>query len=691
MSGIRVPSSPPPEYPFPISTDPSHLSLDSVTATESPELNSEVEEENEDASDFIFNEADPLVIAWEEDRAAGLPLDERITRDLDRRLRAEAASLPTTSATTLEMDTVVENDGENVVDIPDAERERMRFERREIEMAERERDVPRVARALSIYAGRRFAAAAERRQAAAKRRTTINQGLAIEPTLIPIRSIPTTSAEAEEESESSGEESTPAQKVHGNQRFAEAAERRMAVQRMNSIPTLEEQQIHSTQPKSIDPPETPTTSSTFSLLFPPKPFGTATHRIPSPSASSSAPSLITITSPIESPSIESTTNGESTIQVEMICPPSPRPRSSPQPSQADISPPLSAARVIEPRSSNDHLGNAINNSRQVPVHPQYGPRPLEIPRDLPWSSHSSNSILTPSPEPFLSTQQPSNRPPIPTSRPLSRSSPISTNRASPSRARRYFQTSPSTTPANPNPSILSTIPSGERERLVEPIIPTKAPIGEGDQFAAVRNLMARFEGSTNRRRPPPPPSLSTSYQSNRSTASSSRPVPQRRNTPIADRFTSENYNGAAEGWGGVVMSKPLPTPPVTSEPIRVDAFTALRLGVDPAESLRNRENLDGGVRASRTRFESSHSVELLREVEESVGRRPTLRGRNSSTSSSFFDTPPVSNGVAEVAEEFAYTDLDILLARLEDRTDPNYDVRITFLPFLIEQSTDEKH
>ena len=136
------------------------------------------------------------MIGWEEDRAAGFPLDLRIERDMARRQAAEPQGeehgpeypelLPwSDGGSPLEGDEDEEAPPAFVRTVAtdpeeeEAEEEEYRptpmgaFERREIAEAEAQRDAPRVARALSVYASRRFAEAAERRLRRTTRRGSV--------------------------------------------------------------------------------------------------------------------------------------------------------------------------------------------------------------------------------------------------------------------------------------------------------------------------------------------------------------------------------------------------------------------------------------------------------------------------------------------------------------------------------------
>lgn len=186
------PSSPPPAYllpPLPPSSINQLVLSSSHLTSSSPATSNQDEEEGqgpeEDDDDFIYNENDPLVLAWESDRVAGLSLDVRIANDLARRsdlaldpvapsTRSAAPSTAASLLSTSNDSTVVLADiPQPLVDVLDgseAIRRSTESQRVEIENAERAEDSPRVARALSIYAGRRFAAAAERRREEEARR-----------------------------------------------------------------------------------------------------------------------------------------------------------------------------------------------------------------------------------------------------------------------------------------------------------------------------------------------------------------------------------------------------------------------------------------------------------------------------------------------------------------------------------------
>ncbi|BGP07697.1 hypothetical protein JCM10049v2_003537 [Rhodotorula toruloides] len=279
-------SLPPPSLPPPPITSPSSSSSEASL--------SDAENDN-DTDSFILHSSDPLVLAWEADRSAGIySLDERIERDLERRRRAArgspieggaredvgASSAAATSASSSAgvpagadadagADVEAEADAE---DDPTA----LALLRRRIALAERENNSRGVVRALSVHATRSMRragrAARERRGRGASLGGAAGLGEVREedgagaveetrtaeearppapaqktPSLPPAPAAATRSSpspasvetEPEPDSESDAETSAPAASarpsrtltLQGHRMLAEAAERRMAAER----------------------------------------------------------------------------------------------------------------------------------------------------------------------------------------------------------------------------------------------------------------------------------------------------------------------------------------------------------------------------------------------------------------------------------------------------------------------------
>lgn len=206
------PPSPPPAYPA-RSTSPSPTRETNATSPLPPPQ-----------TDFVYSEDDPYVISWEADRAAGISLDQRIERDIQRRSGLAVAVDTAESPTRLDED-----------------------ERSEIAEAEALHDGARVARALSVSAGRRSAAAVE---GGLVGRPLFTSSSSSNPYATPDKAsgpieVAVTTLEVKEESvleEEEEEDDAPARSVssEGRRRFAEAAEQRMALERLSKLSIVDE-------------------------------------------------------------------------------------------------------------------------------------------------------------------------------------------------------------------------------------------------------------------------------------------------------------------------------------------------------------------------------------------------------------------------------------------------------------------
>ncbi|KAK4053368.1 hypothetical protein OIV83_001532 [Microbotryomycetes sp. JL201] len=229
---------------------PSNIDFPATTNIPLPTLNPETP-----PSPDLLTGPDPFSVAWEQDRLAGLDLEVRIGRDLARRKAASASNVISVSASVVD-------------DLAGLDLTAQRVQTGEADLAqhtqdqygEAARDGPRVARALSIYAGRKIALAAERRRAAEADLHTVRQTEAVveEPEEAKASeseamfhgalsgqsqqrqndgALFNTIAEAETEEEESDDDitSSPARTVpvSAHRQFAEAAERRMAAMKTN--------------------------------------------------------------------------------------------------------------------------------------------------------------------------------------------------------------------------------------------------------------------------------------------------------------------------------------------------------------------------------------------------------------------------------------------------------------------------
>lgn len=636
------------------------------------------EDEEDDEDDFVFSENDPLVLAWEADRAAGLDLDERIARDLERRVLTDALVAPPPSPPLISLleelrlstEGGLEQDALNAQELAmeeERENERLRIERRELEIAERERDAPRIARALSVHAGRRFAAAAERRIAGRRRsvlgrpdsqgspKATTNPSSLSTASSLPSASTlppPILPAQIDEEvSESDGEESPPAvvaraPSAHAKHRFAEAAERRMALERAAAVlvPTVvEDDKLVEPAPESAVP-----APSTLALLFPPKPFGTTNRSVSAPSIHDRAPVETRIASR-QAPLMAAPSRPPPSSSIAR------RPSLSSPPSRETLAPlalPASASRDYTPplpvRSPLD--GYDLDN--------------LLAAYDAASAPSSRQGSLDGLSQPTSSVSLPRTRPHPPPSRTV--------NPPRPALPRPSTSVPDSTAPPTPGPSFISYISPQERLALPAPLLPTPSPstTADGDPFAGVRLLRARFEGTTNRRPAPLPPTT--------------------RHLPIANRFIRPPVAPTPPAaLQPPLMRKPLPVPPAPAD--FLDAYTELRMQQGAGTAA-------GGSGSTWTRPSSADEPPVMTREPPTPSTssvplddmplappRPSLFSgmQSSSPSSSFLASPPLSSvsptpertPQAPGTSDFAYTDLDVLLSRLEDQesASTNYD------------------
>ena len=141
---ISLPLDPPP----PISAPSLHQPRRTLSASAST-VDSEEDEESDDDGGI----ADPLVMAWEEDRLTGLySLDERIARDMERRRLASEALNPSPGEPPDPNSPEVAPE-EQEEEVPGQEKDDLN----EIRQAEASRDNRRLSRALSRHASRRYA------------------------------------------------------------------------------------------------------------------------------------------------------------------------------------------------------------------------------------------------------------------------------------------------------------------------------------------------------------------------------------------------------------------------------------------------------------------------------------------------------------------------------------------------------
>ncbi|SCV67637.1 BQ2448_5248 [Microbotryum intermedium] len=724
--------SPPPAYTLPESRAPSPLNLPAQASTSTATGGGEDmspttprvalgDSEVSDAMDLATSD-DPLVLAWEADRAAGMELELRIQRDMQRRRAVEAAAtapivpaveesrvdsirttpvevsipfriptptapststspaLPTveactdeTSRTTLSTTTL----GNTEPNPPSAE------EREEIAAAEAQNDVPRIAHALSIYASRRFAEAAERRiaQARAQRslpsavqssvvveeeaKEAVEKPLPAAPSAPPVPPLATAASTSSvlpptfpsptraspassspvpphtppvsaptpptpepaaatvessdsEEEEEEAEEDRPvrlarAVTLNARRRFAEAAERRIAMERAakerernaaqqtsrSGMPQVPEEEPSSEPakepPTEVPAPEPPQSMSAFEQIFPNR------SRFGQP------------------------------VSLNPLFPPVPP---LPQAPVLPPGPPLLATAAAPPTSPSILPTPPLLDDPTAPPLPK---RPVDLPSrpsttedlpDVPLSTLSGSSPALPQRASLVRRA-----PPVPRSRPgsMNRRYPVSaTSTSDPN----YSQSTPPPV-SDINPSLLSTIPSSERYSLPSPLAPS---------------LFAPSPPRPRRPAPLPPPPRGTTSPS-----------------PLATfGFTEETPRPSR---------RPLPIPPGPTD--RVDAFTVMHMRENALASLENREprSSDELMESDRLALAAlqnaiSPAAASSSNMESRAVRNPTVVGQVAQST-----TPaPISGSAEETTNNqdlSAYTELDLLLARLEHEVDGN--------------------
>lgn len=640
-----LPSSPPPAYPS-RSRSPSPMSpldqtfdmpAESSTLAESPIL----------PPAEVLPVDDPFVLAWEADRAAGLSLDERIERDLARRLRSATtpssshplppSPLPLPGAPSPPPSTRLPSSLSGV-DVDQAERQ-------EIAEAEANQDAPRVARALSVRAGRRFAEAASRRREREIRlrlRDTLDEvDVADDSTAsVSVRTEEFTAAmerrtvvteEEEEESEVDEEESAPARlaravSVNASRHFAEAAERRIVLERAQRLVSLAESP-RSSLPLSTQP--SPPTPEPQVDPPPPSPF------IPRPFGLTSSPrnsGLTEASQPSSTPSV-----------VEAPRPPPLAPR------------PSASSRLASTSTSTSH-----SSPRPPTPETPAQPSPAE---DCQGSASKEKARATDDSE--VAEPSPPRRsapPPPPPSRlssVFSGAYPPPEGPPPPLAHRLGISRAPSLPPES-NPSILSYLSQQERDGLADPLQPDRFPT------TPIARIPGRFP-SLRRPAPPSPPS---------------RPPPLRPPPPPPPLFTIPVDSAPIPRRA----RRPLPVPPGPTD--RVDAYTVLREQAAAAE--RAALTAEGQAAASQSDY-------LAVDAEAGAGTPPRPPSAASSVEVPLplepgEDGEPSSQAAAarSARDDFVYTDLDLLLARLEDNNASNYDVRPSSLLSLT-QPADSLH
>ncbi|CDR48136.1 RHTO0S16e02036g1_1 [Rhodotorula toruloides] len=561
-------SLPPPSLPPPPITSPSSSSSEASL--------SDAENDN-DTDSFILHSSDPLVLAWEADRSAGIySLDERIERDLERRRRAArgspieggaredvgASSAAATSASSSAgvpagadadagADVEAEADAE---DDPTA----LALLRRRIALAERENNSRGVVRALSVHATRSMRragrAARERRGRGASLGGAAGLG------------------EVREEDGAGAVEET---------RTAEEARPPAPAQKTPSLPPA---------------PAAATRSS-------PSPASVETE--PEPDSESDAETSAPAAS--ARPSRTLTLQGHRMLaeaaERRMAAERAARARAAQTANPASAIP-AEAVRVTEGKSEAEAPPRSEVYERLFPVRPGLFGASSARP-----AQQTSTLTVT------AATSESSTAAPVPP--PKSRPPPPPPPRSRPSSARNSLERSIDPSFAAPSPA-----PSTE---------PARTP-------------------SFRRPPPPPPPGASAILAARRASLPPTQPT-----LPAPPASTAEP-----------VRRRPLPVPPAPLAEDRLDAFTALRMahGELPS-SPRLPPSNDGRATPRAATSPPPNEPPPVNEVEHPGPPLPRRPPRPAPASVSVSTAQEQPGTLAEVPEFSMYTDLDLLLARLE--------------------------
>lgn len=546
------------------------------------------------------------MIAWESDRRVGLSLDERILRDLLRRKGSNVVSIdsiPSTSSTLPSLSVVetalpssniptltptTSSFLEAIVQTSTDESLISPHIRNEIESAELAQDTPRVARALSVLASNRkssIGAANRASMATGRRRRRDVVGEIAELSSLHVaaekrktvatRENQDSLVHSEAESDDEGP-SKPARMISLNAgaRFAEAAERRRQLARLNEI----------------------TSNSNHSVLEISEEVQNSINSIDQEIARSSPNPTLSLSQSLVSPSIAGTSSISS--------------RSLPAVSEADLftkpSQPLqSLPSIVKPSAI-----STIRDRHSIPTG-QRSMNELRAMFESPASSISRTNISA-SNSIFLPHQLPK-RP----SAALSASTQTNSHLTSTSISSNITRAS--------SPSILSHIPQSDQEQLIAPLVPTISPLR--------------------------PSTLPADVQPTHSSSSST------------------------------IIRPPLPTPPSSNNIMpRLSAYDVVRrMQNEQSRTLGPSTSTLSGSTISRSGNVAITASSNIAPSESSIGT-VVFNAVSSDQSEGVVGEMVNATRVEEstvVADDFAYTDLDLLLARLEDRArdGSNYDVR----------------
>ncbi|BGP31716.1 hypothetical protein JCM10296v2_003490 [Rhodotorula toruloides] len=569
-------SLPPPSLPRP-TTSPSSSSSEASL--------SDAENDN-DTDSFILHSSDPLVLAWEADRSAGIySLDERIERDLERRRRAargspidggegegtSAAAAPGSSASALASDTSAGADADAGAEAEaeaDAEDDptALALLRRRIALAERENNSRGVVRALSVHATRSMRRAGR----AARERRGRGASLGGAAGLGEVR---------EEDGAVAVEEMRPAENAK-----------------------------------------------------PPSPAQTTPSPAPSPSPPS-APTAATPSSPSPAPA-ESEVEPESESDAQTSAP-----ATSARPSRTlTLQGHRMLAEAAERRMAAERAARARAAQTATPasairaeaVRTTEGQVEKE---EAPQRSEVYERLFPVRPGLFGAS---SARPAQQTSTPTVTSEPSEASTAAP-------PTPPKSRPPPPPPPPRSRPPSA-RNSLGGPPEPSAAASASSAPVAPARTPSFR------RPPPPPPPGASAILAARRASLRPTQPVP-----PAPPASNAEP-----------ARRRPLPVPPAPLAEDRLDAFTALRMArgelpSSPRLPLSTDDQATPRAAASPAPVEPTPAA-VVEHPGPPLPRRPPRAAPAAASISAAQEQPAT---LAQVPEFSMYTDLDLLLARLE--------------------------
>lgn len=649
----------------------------------------------------------------------------------------------------------------------------------EIAQAEATSDAPRVARALSIYAGRRMAEAAERRIRAArgmgreqreemqsvpplpvqmgssakegeeeiiaekpqeivrlepaKLNPTERPGPSIDPE---VQQEQVSIQEKEEEEEEESEDDSPAARavpVDAHRRFAEAAERRMEEERRErdrlassvvaagvgsegirkeGLETLVEEESNEPEKETIEQQEQEeehTPSATYALLFPAnrRPFGSPVKQPePSTASTSTATSAKPPSPPILSPPPQLQHQPAPIVPDASLAASIP---SGPAPPSESSSPPFALAPPSAPTPP-PFRTQPIPSTAFSDLASSF--RPLPRPRAPTLNEMLNREVLVSDSSaqigrPTLSAPSaPRRPPPLPPARPSS-----------------LYRDLPLPPPAQAGAAMLTHIPTGDRSSLPTPLHPSSSS-SRPPPPAPPTMRPPSFPPQQGRRPAPPPPrqlppgaavsafgpfSSSSSASNSTSTPPGGSADPTSRlpistwRSPLPSRSSPEVPLATPSDPPPLARPAPPPPPqppanrrrplPVPPSPTpssnfasstqpqgqRVDAYTALRHRIEQREREQERERaLEALEGRSSGEFGGRSSGEFGARLE--VQRAPREGERPGSAASSFevlggggeVSEPPEEQqqrdeegGVVPPDQFAAYTDLDLLLARLE--------------------------